>query len=203
MAPEIQQVYMQELRSQCVIAIQAGKDMVGLMEGAYVDTLFGGYSEQSVRFWYALQSFLTAAANISKLLWPRTRKSKSETQLECDARIVRGAKLQQLLGIEHDSPLKARALRNNIEHLDERLDTWAESVSASEDSELSVRLILAGSAPIFGLDPKRCFLLFDASNYHVTFAGEEFEILPISWAVHEMMNRLDTADRITPLSDSR
>ena len=33
-----------------------------------------------------------------------------------------GATLRQLLGVEDDSPIRAKALRNSIQHFDERLD---------------------------------------------------------------------------------
>src|SRR2546428_224252 len=68
------------------------------------------------RCWFALLGLLTAAANISKLLWGSH---------------PRRADLRALLGVEDDSPLRVRKLRNDLEHFDERLDEWAAAGAGS------------------------------------------------------------------------
>ncbi len=181
-------IYLNELRSQCVIAEQATNDMVNLLLNAHVDTLFGGYSAQSIRFWYALQSFLTAAANISKLLWPAPSPKRRSSGPDSSAR---GDELRRLLAVEDKSQLKARTLRNDVEHLDRHLDELAALVDATEDPALCVRVIYAGPPATFGINPDRCFMYFDASTHSVTFAGQAFPLMPIShdvYALHERIN---------------
>ncbi len=173
MKSEIRNVYLQEIRSQCTLANQAIEDMGGLLTAAYMGT-------QAPRFWYCLQAFLAAAANISKLLWPSGR---GDTE--------RGRELRAFLGIEDDSPLRARDLRNDIEHMDERLDAWAQAAEVDKNLALHVRVILGGQAGLFGLDPARCFLYFDANAYRVTVAGREYEILPIARAIHALAEKVD------------
>src|SRR5262245_31514648 len=69
------------------------------------------------RLWYAVQGFLVAAGNISKLLWPSDKPIFPE----------RGPEIRAGLRVEDDSQLKARTLRNHFEHFDERLERWAAS----------------------------------------------------------------------------
>ena len=68
-----------------------------------------------------------AAAMISKILWPgQMRKSAGEDDQQFHRRkqlaVHRGPALRGILGIADDSPLKNRAVRDAIEHFDERLD---------------------------------------------------------------------------------
>lgn len=68
-----------------------------------------------------------AAAMISKVLWPgQMRKASSEDKQQFERRKqlseVRGPALREALGVSNNSPLKNRAVRDAIEHFDERLD---------------------------------------------------------------------------------
>ncbi len=68
-----------------------------------------------------------AAAMISKVLWPgQMRRSSGEDEQQFDRRKQlaenRGPALRKVLGVSDDSPLKNRAVRDAIEHFDERLD---------------------------------------------------------------------------------
>jgi hypothetical protein len=170
---EFRNVYLHELRSQCILARQAVEDMGALLADAPLN-------EQAPRFWYCLQAFLAAAANISKLLWPSESHAAE-----------RGSELRTFLGIDDDSPLRVRRLRNDIEHLDSRLDDWVRVAEADGNLALAVRIIEGGSTGLVGLDPKRCFLFFDASTYCVTVAGQVYELLPICWAITTLAEKVD------------
>jgi hypothetical protein len=58
-----------------------------------------------------LQNIVVQGAALSRYFWP-VRKGHEH----------RGQKLREALGVLEDSPLKVRDLRNEIEHLDEKLD---------------------------------------------------------------------------------
>lgn len=177
MKTETLRIYLLEIRTQSILAHQAIEDMSHLAAGAYMGA-------DSPRFWYCLQMFFSAAANISKLLWP-TKRGDSE----------RGRELRTFLEIDDQSPLHehglARELRNHIEHLDERLDKWIQEADGSEALEPYVRGIGAGAPSIYGLDASRCFLYFDASRYSIIFEGNEYPIMPTSWAIHALMENVD------------
>jgi hypothetical protein len=61
----------------------------------------------------SIRMALQFSANVSKVFWP-SGKSAQE----------RGRRLRDLTGIPDDHDLKSRALRNHVEHMDERLDDW-------------------------------------------------------------------------------
>lgn len=84
-----------------------------------------------------------------------------------------------------------RRLRNLFEHFDERLDAWAERAEANGDLSLVVRVIWAGPPETFGVNPHNCFLYFDASSYRIIVEGQAYEILPLSWAIHALVERVD------------
>ena len=60
-----------------------------------------------------LHSILAHTALSSKILWPREKRAE------------RGAHLRALLGINSDSALSDRRLRNHRELVDERIESWA------------------------------------------------------------------------------
>ena len=65
--------------------------------------------------WRSIHGLLSAAANLSKLLWPASRDP---------VRRERGAWLRKELGIDDTSPMRARTMRDHLEHFDERLEDW-------------------------------------------------------------------------------
>jgi hypothetical protein len=68
------------------------------------------------------QSGLTFAANVSKILWPRFLRASERA-----AAMKRAKRLRYILGIKRRDPAlyAVPTIRNNVEHLDTRLDEWA------------------------------------------------------------------------------
>src|SRR5687768_6186981 len=74
-------------------------------------------TRQSRGVWFALTSFLTHAAMVSKFLDPMgTSESKK----------LRGNALRAHLQVKTDSSILPRSARDNLEHFDERIDNWVE-----------------------------------------------------------------------------
>ena len=72
--------------------------------------------------WGGIQSLLNHAAMISKILLPDTSNNKY-------VRYERSRKLKETLNVKDQSLLLRRTVRNNVEHLDDRLDAWIEQGS--------------------------------------------------------------------------
>src|SRR5690606_19682947 len=66
-----------------------------------------------IEVWCSIQSILVAAGNVSKILWPSSKKYKQ-----------RGERLRQMLKVENDNPISDRKFRNHFEHYDERVEDW-------------------------------------------------------------------------------
>jgi hypothetical protein len=189
MLTEIRTVYLRELRSQCIIGHQAIADMASLTVPAHIESeLTSDLGAASSRFWYCLQAFLASAANISKLLWPSPHDGKDAA--------TRGSDLRTLIATKAVAPGSAldssgRDLRNAFEHFDARLDEWARSARARGDFSIIVRVLWAGPPKVFGVQEDDCYLYFDASSYHVWVAGKEYEIMPLSWEIYALVDRID------------
>ena len=69
--------------------------------------------QQIQRCWQALHSCVSAGASLSKLFWPLRRDASA-----------RGETLRSSLSVRDDSPLRSRAIRDGLEHFDERLDRY-------------------------------------------------------------------------------
>jgi hypothetical protein len=104
--------------------------------------------------WFALQSLLIAAANLSKLFWG-SGGSREDARLD----------LRQSVGVEDDSPLRDPKLRNDFEHFDERVEDW---FGTSQRHNFMGRNIGPHSA-VVGIDEKDRFQWYDPSTGVVTF----------------------------------
>lgn len=109
------------------------------------------------RCWMALQSLLSAAANVSKLLWGLRGQDRKA--------------LRASLGVEDSSALLSRRLRNCFDHFDEHIDSWAESDTSHQyvDSEIG---------PMTEAN-ERCLRHLDPVAGVVAFRGETYEIRPL------------------------
>src|SRR3989442_15541194 len=58
-------IFQREVEGQCTFAVIAWADLAQALDTSNMD-----------RIWYSIQSFLVAAGNISKILWPPSPKVK-------------------------------------------------------------------------------------------------------------------------------
>jgi hypothetical protein len=100
----LSQLFLREIRQQCQFAMSDYKEMTQAIR-----------ERDNYKLFHSLQSFLIAAANISKIFWPIRDKYYGQ----------RGQELRNLLLVdENNSPFKIRDPRNVFEHFDEKLDDW-------------------------------------------------------------------------------
>lgn len=88
----------------------------------------------TLEVWCSIQSFLVAAGNVSKILWPSRTENK-----------IRGERLRQMLKVEKDNPLSNRNFRNHFEHYDERIENWFNNHSSAVYSDLAMNPSLQGN----------------------------------------------------------
>lgn len=69
----------------------------------------------AVAFWKHMQDCLLAIADVSKLFWPPDKRNRSADR----------ARLLDVFGVTDSSPLFDRDVRNNIQHIDARVDDWS------------------------------------------------------------------------------
>jgi hypothetical protein len=137
-----------EVRLQSKFVSQASANLTAGLESGDVDAI-----------WLAIHSLLAAAANLSKLFWP-----------VAIAQTGRGDFLRDLFGVYDDSPLRSRALRNDFEHFDERLDAWTEGASSVfADRNIGPRdRVTLGDEPLRHYDPDTDTVYFRDSALPLT-----------------------------------
>lgn len=109
--------YMISLQANSLSAMSS-LEMVGLKlkEIEEADTPDPLSDLEEVELLNELQNFILQAAAISRYFWP-VKKSHD----------WRGIDLRKRLNVSHESPLRSRELRNELEHFDERLDAYLEN----------------------------------------------------------------------------
>lgn len=125
--------------------------------------------------WDAISVLLSAAANVSKVLWP---PSGERTELVDYLRIGRSG------------PLADRRLRNHFEHMDERLERWG--------SRTHRRPIVDGyigpKHQLSSVHPKDLFRTFDPATNLVTFHGDEVWITGVVGDLGQVVGTLYPPD---------
>src|SRR5437870_10151252 len=100
----VQRAFYYEIQNQCQFVLMATQELENALQ-----------QNQTERVFYAIQTLLVAAANISKVFWPNHRYQD------------RGRKLRANLEVADNSVLALRSFRDHFEHYDERLENWASS----------------------------------------------------------------------------
>lgn len=124
--------------------------------------------------WANTQLLLSAAGNVSKLLWPPSTDRWRYAE-----------HLRRLLDVDGASPLRDRSLRNSFEHLGERILGWAggrlgqryvDSVIVRSHQELPDEL------------PLRAFV---EEDFSVILLGEKHQLEPVLQALDFVARRAD------------
>ncbi len=154
-------IFLREVERQCGFGIIAATDLSRALSAG-----------DQQRVWYAVQGFLVAAGNLSKLLW-----SKSEE---------RGVTLRRNLGVSEGSVLEPRTFRNHFEHFDERLETWASSSRRHNFADSNI----GPKGEPAGLDPEDYLRNLDPETWTVTFRGDEYQLRPIVEAMRQLFRKV-------------
>jgi hypothetical protein len=159
------------------VALRAAEDVrVGLEHGARHAPASAEWQDSAEKIINGIQVIALQAAAVSRYLWP-VRKEKLHQ--------ARGARLRDGLGVLESSALKNRDLRNQLEHFDERLDGFCQTLSAGQ--------ILPTYVGPSGSDPEVPTFLFRAYYTDVAvfeILGKRFEMVPILDAIDELHDRL-------------
>lgn len=123
-----------------------------------------------VEVWGAIQLLLAAAGNVSKLLWPVSKKHAA-----------RGVRLRQLLNVETDNLLADRKFRNHLEHYDERIEEWFNNQSSAVYTDLALNPALRGS---FASKDHRGYNSF---NNTLVFRGESLDLEQLTKALEDLL----------------
>ncbi len=157
-------IFQREIERQCKFAIIAIEQTKAGLESNNLDIV-----------WYAIQNFLVAAGNISKIFWPPNSTYQKRRE-----------ELRKSLSIKDDSPIRPRNFRNHFEHFDERLENWATSSKRHNFVDSNI----GPSNMIAGIDPDDFLRNFNPTNWTLTFRGDKYELKPIIDAIYDLYPRV-------------
>jgi hypothetical protein len=126
-----------------------------------------------------LHDALTHCAAISRFFWPPSSAGSVASE--------RAEKLRVKYNVDQTSPLANRALRNALEHFDERLDNW---VLQNPVGPIAATPIIADESIIengFG----HAFKVIDPVNDVYIILGERFEFGPVATEVVRIFSAED------------
>jgi hypothetical protein len=174
-------LFQREVANQTRFALTAAEEIERrVAEIQTSDPTAGGYGERIEDIFGLLQSFLGAAANVSKLLWGVSAEATERRE-----------ELRESLGVPEDSPLESRYLRDQFEHFDERLEEWARDAEKNNLNVVDMNLGPAESM-VRGAHPSALLRNFDPEANVVTFRGETFELTPLIRALQEIRSRAES-----------
>ena len=158
--PLVEMALISEIALQAKLAEMAGKELPK--------------ASSSLEFWSAIQSILSASANVSKILWPVKKSRKA-----------RGEYLRNLLGIEEHHLLSDRSIRNSFEHYDERIEDWFEEHDASTYIDLALEAQVPGLLSF----PKFAHRSYDQYTYELKFRDEKINIQELLSGLSELREK--------------
>lgn len=188
-AAMLDHVYTEEISEQCRFAIgsarginQALKEMPSPSTDAPLDFDEHRKAQRQAedRLWFSIRALLSAAANISKILFPNPGRARAKDFPD------RGERLRSRLSVPDDSPLANRDLRNHFEHLDERLEEWWIN---DPRHNIVQRMIGQLEGAISGFSDQQLFARFDPSTARVAFHGDVYELQPLIDAIIALHDR--------------
>lgn len=174
---QAQSIYVSEISVQCELAILAGKNLNYFVENKADD--------RDNEIFRNIHSFLTHAGNVSRIFWPDVpKRKKDESEEDYDVRIgekderavakrQRGDCIKEIFNMPETSCLRVRALRNHLEHFDERLDDWRRT---TKKNNMCMNVIGPPDIMALGGDPKDIMRWFNIENGQYVFRGESFDL---------------------------
>lgn len=166
----LERIYLDQIIEDC--------DMFKISIQKFNETLQQKESDPFIHATAAIQK----AAAVSRMFWPPyTRNEISRARAA-----VRGEKLRSSLNLNDQHPIKCRALRDHLEHFDERLDDWAER---SKTGSLIKRYI--GPTPKWqGIERSDIVHHFDPGSAHYYFRGQAFDLQSIANGIMDISERV-------------
>jgi len=135
------------------------------------------YRKKEEQIFCHIQAFLVAVANISKLLWPKARSSKS-----------RGEELRRILQVPMNSPIRAKEFRNVFEHYDKEIERWACSSTKKNYCDMNISI---GGFSAISVDPQDMMRNLDISrdgkSLTLTFHGDSYRLTITERAVRQLL----------------
>jgi len=168
------QLYQREVELQCRVALFSEAQIIP----AYA-LMLKSRPIDAAQFWMLMQSFLSAYANISKLLWGKKRDPHRAGELRASLAVTSEFHYQG----------DGREVRDDFEHIDELLD---EHRSEPGDHNLVFRST-GDPAMISGIALDDYLAFYNPGTHEVTFLGKAFNLSDLRREVEALLPKVQTA----------
>ncbi|WP_055134548.1 hypothetical protein [Pseudomonas mediterranea] len=185
MENEILRIYLGELETQSIMAINAAKPLDEIMASYYYveDLTAENKNYLHKNTFRVIHSFLTHLSNVSRLIWPPAISPRQNcfcgkpkaNGLVCNTCVARDRsaailKALELQGQEH--VLRERTLRDHLEHFDERIDHWTQNTKM----KCYVQDYIGPKDGFYGIDQADMMRQYDPTTGDFTFRGETYSL---------------------------
>ncbi|MDP9237576.1 MAG: hypothetical protein M3P30_09315 [Chloroflexota bacterium] len=174
MHPDLMTMYLRQIWFQSEYAMIAEEEL-------------DSSDDDIVHVFYALESLLTAAANISKVLWGTYRRTA-----------LRRKPLRDLLIVAKKSPLNSTKMRNHFEHFDECIDEWWDQRLQHERFGYVDMNIGVGIDERMGRD-KLWMRNWEPTSGLLWFWGQRFDVRAVLAEIHRIRNEITAQNLLNPL----
>jgi hypothetical protein len=128
----------------------------------------------------SLQEALSHCAAISRFFWPVAKDKLA---------VARGKTLREAFQMADDSPLRSRAIRNHVEHFDERLDRFLGGDPMGQLCDFVI-----GSSDLADEEATHVMLLVDPKAQIVVLFGEKYHFSGLTECVHSVLTTATQMD---------
>jgi len=172
-------IFQREIKRQCIFAMIAYNTIKSSFSNlSDVNKSIDEMSYYMDIFWYSIQNFLIAVADISKIFWPPTNIYEK-----------RGEELRKIFDIKDDSPFHSRDARNYFEHFDERIENWVMSSKSHVFADTNIGSLKGNIKMIGNLGPKDYMRHFDQTTWTIFFSGDEYKLDVVIKAVEDLYEK--------------
>jgi hypothetical protein len=166
--PSLQYIFESEVLQQWAFTLRSVMMMNDALQRADLEA-----------FWFAMDATLGALANISKVFFPPRTRSQAKR---------RGRQMREAFGVQDDSLLKERALRDAFEHFDERIDGWFQH---NRDRAFADRIVAPPGEIVIGqMGPADFMRHFDPTTNVVSVLGDSLELQALVQEVETLVERV-------------
>jgi len=130
-------------------------------------------AELDNRIWYSLQNFVVITANISKLFWPNPKIPKYTP---------RGVQLVTKIGVDSQSPIQSREIRNYFEHFDQELEDWL-----STSPIIAINFYIGPMTNLGDMKPQDIPRAFDKDKLELILQGRTYKLEPIKNEIEKIL----------------
>lgn len=166
MDPSLQRIFQDQVLFQFECAMRAAQQIDDGLKARDVSHVFCG-----------VQNLLSAAATAARALWGQTN----------DAAVAKArAPLRAGIGVADDSPLRSVRMRNNFEHIDERIDHWWRT----DPDHIYFDMNIMPAMTIDNVAHTSMLRSFDPQTGHVTFWGQSFDLKALLTEIQRLLPKL-------------